>query len=223
MTAVYVLRHPETTWNQAQRYQGRLESPLSAEGRRQSRLVIQAFTRRDLDVVVCSPLKRAHYLASELAQATGAPLHVDHRLTEIGQSVWEGLHLAEIKEKYPDMYEQWYLAPDRVTFPRGENLQSVQARSVAALSDLYARYPTGNVGVVTHSVVIQVLVAASLSIGLQHIHQLRVSNASITTLCGQTAPGSMLSLNCTESLYGGPVASAAAQECAQSQPRRVST
>lgn len=223
MTAVYVLRHPQTTWNLAQRYQGRLESPLSAEGRRQTRLVAQAFTRRDLDVVVCSPLKRAHYLAAELARVTGAPLQVDHRLTEIGQSVWEGLHLDEIKQKFPELYEEWYQTPDTVTFPRGENLQSVQTRSVAVLSDLYRRYPTGNVGVVTHSVVIQVLVAASLSIGLRHIHRVRVSNASITTLCGQGAPGAMLSLNSTAPLYGGPVASAAAQDCAQSQPRRVTT
>jgi len=223
MTAVFLLRHPQTTWNVEQRYQGRLESPVSAEGRRQARRVAQSFARGDLDAIVSSPLRRAHYLADELARVTGAPLQIDNRVTEMGQGIWEGLLVDEIRRKYSDMYGQWYLHPEKVTFPCGENVQSVQERALSTIGDVFERYPLGNVAVVTHSVVIQTLVAAALSLELRHLHQVRVSNAGVTTLCGSETPGSLLSLNATEALYGTAVGSAVAHECVGSKPRRLAS
>ena len=221
MTAVFVVRHPETTWNAAQRYQGRLESPLSERGRLQARMVLRVFTGQKLDVVYSSPLKRALDLGSELARVTKASLRTDQRLTEIGQCPWEGLHLAEIRERYPEMYEAWYLRPDEVQFPGGEGLQAVHERAVSAMNDIQQRHPEGTVGVVTHSVVIQVLVAAALSLDLRHLHKIRVSNAGITTFCGTELGGGLLELNSGYALSQSPVATAAAQNCAAWKQRRV--
>src|SRR5947209_14524370 len=80
MTAVYVLRHPETTWNVAERYQGRLDAPLSARGASQARAAADAFRGETLDAVFSSPLGRARHLAERLAKVTGAELRVDQRL-----------------------------------------------------------------------------------------------------------------------------------------------
>jgi broad specificity phosphatase PhoE len=218
---VYVLRHPETTWNLAQRYQGRLESPLSAEGSLQARLVARAFSGAGLDVVYSSPLQRALCLAREIAEAADAPLHIDQRLTEIGQGAWEGLHLAEIQRRYPELYEAWYIRPDTVQMPGGETLHDVKGRALSVLATLFKRHSSGHVAVVTHSVIIQVLVACSLSLELRHIHRIRVHNCSITTLCGTELPGSLLALNVTDPLYHGPVANATAQDCVSWKGRRV--
>jgi broad specificity phosphatase PhoE len=221
MTAVYVLRHPETTWNLAQRYQGRLESPISAAGERQTVRAVSAFVPGSLDAVVSSPLGRARYLANAVASRTGAPLAVDHRLTEIGQTTWEGLHRVEIDARYPEMYDRWYLSPDTVRFPGGEDLGDVRVRAQSALADIFSRYPEGDVAVVTHSVVIQVLVASALALDLRHIHRLRVANAGITTLCGTEIPGAILSLNALDPK--APVESAAAEGCARWKPRRMTS
>lgn len=223
MTAVYVLRHPQTTWNVEERYQGRLEAPLSPEGRRQARQVAKAFAPGDLDAIYSSPLLRARDLARAIVEATGSRLYFDNRLTELGLGCWEGLHVSEIRQRYPALYDEWYLRPDTISFPHGESLAAVRDRSQSALADVFARHPEGNVALVTHSAVVQVLVASALSLDLRHIHQLRISNAAITTLCGIQAPGSVLSINATESLYHSPVASAAAQQCIGWKPRRIAS
>jgi probable phosphoglycerate mutase len=223
MTAVYLLRHPETSWNVAQRYQGRLDAPVTQEGRQQAKAVSRVFADSPLDVVYSSPMQRALCLAYELVHVTGAPLHTDHRLTEIGQGVWEGLYLHEIKARYPELFEQWYVRPDTVVFPGGEGLSDVARRGLSSLADVFRRYPEGNVAVVTHSVLIMVLVASALGMDLRHIHRIRVANAGITTLCGTEIPGAVLALNVTEPLYGSPVASARAQDCVSWRRRRVAS
>lgn len=223
MTAIYLLRHPQTTWNAEQRYQGRLEAPLSSEGKLQSSLVARAFHGCDLDAVYSSPLGRAQYLAREVAQATDAPVCTDHRLTEMGQGPWEGLYLSQIRSRFPDLYRAWYESPDTVEYPGWEGIKAVLQRATSTVADIQKAFPLGNVAIVTHSVVVQAVVSAALSLSLRNIHAIRVSNASVTTLCGTMIEGSLLSLNSTSPLYASPVAAATAQGCAEMKLRRLTS
>jgi probable phosphoglycerate mutase len=223
MTAVYILRHPQTTWNVDQRYQGRLESPLSELGIRQADQIAARFEHQPLDAVYSSPLQRARRLAQAIARSVGIGLTIDQRLTEIGQCPWEGLSLAEIERRYPIMYEDWYRHPDTVRFPDGESLVQVQIRSLSALDTILQRHPSGHVVVVTHSVVIQTLVSAALDLPLRNIHRLRVSNCGLTTLCGTSAPGSLLAFNATDGLFATPIESALAQDCVSWKERRIAS
>lgn len=221
MTAVYLLRHPETSWNLAQRYQGRLDAPLSSQGRLQSRLLARSFAGESLDAVFSSPLQRALYLAREIAQAADAPLCIDQRLTELGQGAWEGLSVTEIRVRFPEVYEEWYTRPDRVRMPGGETVQEVQRRALCVLAAIQAHYPGGNVAVATHAVVVQSLAAAALALDLRYLHRLRIANASVTTLCGTDLPPSLLTLNDTFALHHSPVTAAAAQDCVSWKRRRI--
>lgn len=221
MTAVFAVRHPQTTWNAAQRYQGRLEAPWSAEGRTQAGLLVRAFSGCDLSAVYSSPLSRSLDLARDLARATDAPLLIDERLTEIGLGEWEGLYRHEIEARYPDIYNEWYTRPQSVRFPGGETLHDVAMRAQSALSDVLDRFPSGEVALITHSVVVQVLAAAALQLPLQAVHRLRITNASITTLCGIELPASLLSLNDTSVIYRSPLAAAAAEDCVSWRERRM--
>jgi broad specificity phosphatase PhoE len=198
MTAVYVLRHPQTTWNVAERYQGRLEAELSAEGERQCRLTVAAFGDTPLDAVYSSPLRRAMDLARGIADITRAPLTVDQRLTEIAMGPWEGLYRAEIRARFPELFEEWYVRPHLVRFPEGEDLAQVRSRSESALSDFFRRHPNQAICVVTHSSVIQMLAATALGLDLRFTHRVHISNAGITTLCGHAVPGALMSLNVTD-------------------------
>lgn len=221
MTAVFAVRHPETTWNVEQRYQGRLESPLSKQGRSQAAILARAFAGSGLEAVISSPLSRAHDLAREIAHQSDAPLLVDQRFTEIGMGAWEGLYRHEIEACYPELYHLWYTHPQEVRFPGGETVSEVRDRVESALGDVFAAYPGGEVAVVTHSAVIQVMAASALHLAFQNLHRVRVSNCSITTFCGSEAPGTLLSLNDTEALYHSPAAAAAAQNCVGWKERRM--
>lgn len=187
------------------------------------RLLAAALRGQRFDAIYSSPLQRARMLASELARSTGSPMQIDERLTEMAQGAWEGLYLDEIQERYPDLYDQWYREPNRVRFPQGEELREVQGRAMSVLSGLYERYESGHIAVITHSVVIQVVVAAALRLSLRDIHRIRISNASISTLCGTQAPGSLLTLNALESLHQSPIESASAHDCVSWKERRIAS
>jgi broad specificity phosphatase PhoE len=223
MTAVYVVRHPQTTWNATERYQGRLEAPISADGRQQIRLTVAAFAGQPLDAVYTSPLSRALELAEAIAGTAGVHLTVDNRLTEIAMGPWEGLFRSQIAEKYPEMYREWYKRPDLIHFPHGESLAEVQGRAQSVLADIHERHPGKNVFVATHSAVVQTMVAPAIGLDLRYVHRMQIANTGITTLCGGRPPGRLLSLNVTEHLHASPVASALAQKCAGVEAQRLAS
>jgi broad specificity phosphatase PhoE len=90
---------------------------------------------------------------------------------------------------------------------------------MGAIDDIYRCYPGGSVAVVSHSVVVQIIALRSLHMDLRFLHTIKISNASVTTLCGNDAPGSLLSLNVTQALYGSSVKSARAEGCADAVTR----
>lgn len=214
MTALFAIRHPETTWNAEGRYQGGLDAPWSGTGQGQARLLARAFQGCPIAAVYTSPLERASGLARQIASAADAPLEADDRLREIAMGQWEGLYRKEIIERFPDIFRDWYAAPDTVSFPGGETLATVASRARSLVADIFARYPTANVVVVSHSAVIGTLVLDALGLPLSALHRIHLANGGVSTICGGAPPGALLSLNVTEFLYQSPVAAAAAQNCA---------
>lgn len=215
MTAVYVIRHPQTTWNVISRYQGRLEPGLSREGEAQARLLARAFAGQAVGAVVSSPLCRALTVGRDISVATDAPLIVDQRLTEIGLGEWEGLTIDEIRARYPELLRRWHDTPSAARIPGGELLEDVDARASSALADIFRLYVGCNVVVVTHSVVVRVLAARAIGLELNAVHRLPASNAGITTLCGSKPPGRLVWLNNVSAVYQSPVAAAEAVGCAE--------
>ena len=97
---LYLIRHGETDWNRAQRYQGQRDIPLNGTGRVQARRngatlrrILPALTETDF---VSSPLSRAvetmELLRTEMDLDPRA-YRVDARLLELNYGHWEG-HLA---------------------------------------------------------------------------------------------------------------------------------
>lgn len=222
MTAVFLIRHPRTTWNDEGRYQGQLDAPLSDQGKSQLQAVSRLFAGEEIAAVYTSPLGRALGMAEALSAATGAPLYADDRLAEIGLGEWQGLYRDQIRERFPDLLSLWYSAPHRVHFPGGESLAEVRSRASAWLADVFATF-TGsrNVVAATHSAVIRVLCATALGLELEHVHRIQVDNCGITTLAGSAAPGTLLTLNDTRAVFPSPVEAAAGTNLVSLVERRA--
>ena len=109
---LYYVRHGETDWNKAQRYQGQKDIPLNATGRGQAsgngRLLAGALgtAAAGLDFVA-SPLARARetmeIIRGELGLA-GAGYRTDARLREVHYGHWEGEAWQELPARDPDGY-----------------------------------------------------------------------------------------------------------------------
>src|SRR5262245_50811536 len=107
---LYFIRHGETDWNRAQRYQGRQDIPLNATGRAQAGrngLVLAEMLgsgAASLDYVA-SPLLRARetmeIVRREMALAPDA-YRTDDRLAEIHYGHWEGQLWPELPRTDPE-------------------------------------------------------------------------------------------------------------------------
>jgi probable phosphoglycerate mutase len=87
---LYYVRHGETDWNRAQRYQGQRDVPINATGRAQAKgngqLLAAALGERAAHLdYVASPLKRA----SETMQILRAQLGLDSRAYRTDDRLWE--------------------------------------------------------------------------------------------------------------------------------------
>lgn len=184
---IYLARHGETTWNVAGRYQGRLESALSALGVRQGIALSEYFVQRlarDESVparVLSSPLLRCTATAQFSATRLDLAVETDERLIEIGHGTWEGRYREELARNDAERYRQWREDPARVSFENGETLPEVAARWDAFAASVLAR-PDEELLVVTHDAVVRVALLALEARPLDDFWQMPVENAAFARI-----------------------------------------
>jgi probable phosphoglycerate mutase len=138
---IYLVRHGQTVFNAAARWQGQVDSPLTARGLRQAAAAGETLRGiiADNDIAVfCSPLGRAHDTAKIIAEKIGYQneMQLDPRLMEIGMGSWEGLTDYEIEQEWPnardglERHEWFFHSPD------GETYDDILARTQDALSEI---------------------------------------------------------------------------------------
>jgi probable phosphoglycerate mutase len=158
---IYLVRHGQTEFNAARRYQGSLDSPLTALGVAQARAI--GLKLRDLidpveAMLFTSPQGRAQETARLIASEAGiatAPV-VDEDLAEISLGSWDGLTLAEIDTGWPEAWQKldrhkWYFDA-----PGGERYDDFRARLSGALLRVTA-HPAASRIIVSHGVASRVL------------------------------------------------------------------
>lgn len=137
---VTLVRHGQTERSAVGAYSGRLDIPLTEFGREQARQVAQQLANAGVDAVVTSPLVRAHDTARAIAGASGAPLAVDPRLTEVDYGPFEGLDREGARAKFGAAFSDWRADPFGSPVPGMEPLPDALTRARAATADALAAY-----------------------------------------------------------------------------------
>jgi uncharacterized phosphatase len=158
VTTLCLVRHGETDWNRARRYQGWSDIPLNATGLAQAELVAEVLGDEHWDAIVSSPLSRAMQTADAISRTTGiSKIIEDADLRERGYGEAEGLTLEEREAKWAG--QEW---------PGLEALEVMGARAMDALDRIVAALPGKRVIVVCHGGLINAVLA-------------RISNGEIGT------------------------------------------
>ena len=153
MTRLLLVRHGESEWNAAGRWQGWGDPPLTDLGRQQAARAAEALAG-SVDHVATSDLARARQTADILASALGiGDVDVDPDLRELDVGEWTGLTNDELVERFPDEIARWRNGP-RTAPPRGEHYDAFGERIARGLGRLAAAHPRGSVVVVAHGGVI---------------------------------------------------------------------
>lgn len=173
MSLIYLVRHGETSWNRKEVFRGRKDIALSERGKKEAEAIAGALLKEEIDFIISSPLKRARETATPLARIKKLKLIVDEGLIDMDFGLWEGLTLQEVKARYPALYALWKNHPERVKFPEGESLKTVQKRAMSALERVTKTRKNNNGVVVTHRVVAKVILLSVLGAGLENFWRVK--------------------------------------------------
>lgn len=157
---LYFIRHGETDWNVARRFQGQSDIPLNQHGKKQARenakiLAELLSNNSETAGFVSSPLSRASQTAKIIMNELNLSetgLQTNSALQEISFGKWEGLTSAEAKQHYykerqARRKDRWSIAP-----PGGESF----ADRVDDLDKYINSLPAHSI-IVSHSGILRII------------------------------------------------------------------
>ena len=184
MATVILVRHGRTTANATGLLAGRTAGVLLDQiGRDQAAVTGKRLAAVPLVGVVSSPLERCLETAQHIIdrQAGTVLTPIEDELSECDYGDWQGRTLAELsKEK---LWSVVQTQPSAVTFPGGEAMAAMQARSVAAIRRLDAAFeaehgPDAVWVAVSHGDIIKSILADALGMHLDLFQRINVGPAS---------------------------------------------
>jgi len=146
---IFAIRHGETAWSLSGQHTGTTDLPLTENGRLLATKLRAVLAGQSFAAVFVSPMQRARDTCALAGLASTA--RVDGDLGEWNYGAYEGLTLAQIREKAPG----WIVFRDGC--PGGESPAQVGARVDRIISR--ARAVRGDVALFAHGHVLRVLVA----------------------------------------------------------------
>ena len=191
-TLIYLVRHGETPLTPMRKFSGDgpLDPELTETGLREAALLAGEIAKIKPDVLFSSPLRRTRQTAEFIAHATGLDINIDPIWKECSFGDWDGLSIAEVKERFPTEYAMW-VSTSSYAPPRGESYDEAMARSIQGITSIVADYPHKKVCVVTHNGMIKTALAAAIKAEPSVIFNLDVSTCSISTISVWPSDGLM--------------------------------
>ena len=179
-----LIRHGQTDWNIARRFQGHSNVPLNEFGRKQAAALADRLSTQHVDAVYSSDLERTFETAKIIAHLSGCKpdLHSDQRLREINFGDWEGLSYNEIKERYPNALAEQENDIYKNAPPNGETLEQLCVRVQSIMDGLYAKHKDQTVIIVAHGGVLQILLCLVLKLNPIMYWQFHLSTASLSEI-----------------------------------------
>lgn len=194
-----LVRHGETEYNRQGLALGRADVPLNETGLAQAEALGRGLATERFDAIYASPLQRAFRTAEAIAAHHEAHVATHDGLIEMDVGEIEGLTFAVIRERIPDLGQNWG-GPDGPTYRMPgseERLVDVQERAIRTAEALREKHADDVVCAVSHNFVILSLIAWALGIELANFRRLRHGVAAVTTLDVRPDRARVLSLNDT--------------------------
>ena len=193
-----LVRHGETDWNKAGRFQGQIDIPLNDNGRRQAAAARDFLKDIPIDRAWSSTLSRPTETAQIILEE-----HPDVALTqidglvEIGHGLWEGKLESEIRDDWSELLDTWKRAPETVQMPEGETIQDVWARSVRSWGEIAEQLKAEEtVLVVAHDAVNKTILCDLLGLTPADIWAVKQGNGGVTVVDIAADPGQPAVVTC---------------------------
>lgn len=199
-TTVLLVRHGQAKSNVTGYYMGWSNEDLSEIGYTQSNSLSSRLSSLPIASVYSSPLQRTYATAMILAKPHHLEVATLDDLIEIRLGDWQGLHRDEIKQGWPELWQQSRTDPSEITIPNGESFQQVTERAIQGFDKIVAANQGKQVVMVTHEVVVKVLVAYALGVSNRIYRRFEINNASLSVIRITNGNARLITLNDTSHL-----------------------
>ena len=143
---LYVIRHGQTNCNVERKYNCRYDEDINEVGIEQAKEASKKVEKLDIDLIICSPLKRTRH-TMELINVNNIPVIYDDRLMERDGGK---LTLTVLDEYYTNEYYNYY----STNIVEGlETLPELFKRVHSFLDEIKEKYKDKNILLVTHGAV----------------------------------------------------------------------
>jgi len=155
---LYLVRHGTTTLNVENRYRGRRDIPLDAQGYQDAVDAARRLSGAGLTSVYTGPLRRTIATAQIIADEHRVPdLRILHGLNNVDYGAWAGMTAEEAAIYDPEAFNIYQSSPRLAICPQGERLMDAQRRMLEAVQLIGSRHPGESIAAVTHAVMMRLL------------------------------------------------------------------
>lgn len=140
MSEVILVRPGYTDFDEQSRIQGLLDLPMNERGEQYVGLLVQQLGSQKIDIVLTDPGEPARTTAESIGDALGVPVKDMADLRNLDLGLWQGLHLEEVRRKYPKLLRQWHEHPETICPPQGEPVCEAMNRIDQALKKPLRKY-----------------------------------------------------------------------------------
>lgn len=146
---IYLIRHGQTTGDVEDRYGGAYDDELTDKGKIQGQELANKLSDSGIQILFCSPLKRAQQTAKILKAKLGCELKTINDLRERNKNgILTGMTKDEAKTKHSELVEE--LKDYRSQIEGAESQNDFAARIKRAFTEIINNTDYSTIGIVTH-------------------------------------------------------------------------
>ncbi|MEE9448304.1 MAG: histidine phosphatase family protein [Arenicellales bacterium] len=180
---IYFVRHGQTDWNIAFKWQGRSDIALNLTGQAQAQAIQSFFVQQDLvpSAVISSPLQRAMATAEVIAKPFNIKVVAEPAFLELKLGAFEGKSSDELKAQHGDTFEDWLAAYHTVASPEGEDIKMGIARMHQTLLNTIEQHGDRLVIVAHQAILMAMKSALSGDQSIEMLQQYKQANFEVDT------------------------------------------
>lgn len=144
MKEILLVRHGQTEWNLLKKVQGKADIELNEQGIKQAEETRNYLKNEKIDLILCSPLKRAMQTAQIINKERNIKTIIDERISERDFGEFEGMLTSDFN------FNDFWSYKRNLKYKEAENIKDFFRRVYAFLDDIKSKYLQERVLIVAH-------------------------------------------------------------------------
>ena len=141
---ILLTRHGQTEWNLLKKVQGKADIELNDKGIQQAEITRDSLKEERIDLILCSPLKRAIQTAEIINQGRNIRMIIDERVSERDFGEFEGMSNTNFD------FNAFWSYKQNLKYDKAENIKDFFGRVYKFLDNIKNEYAGKRILIVAH-------------------------------------------------------------------------